>query len=109
MRTNSTGRLREMRTKGGGGLNIPKILRTSFMYGPLTLVRFDLTDNDQKKRLQLMDELFRQFGVTNAFAVLTLFFPPKLRPLLEAVTGSKKRFKRQFREEIQRNINRLNI
>ena len=56
-----------------------------------------------------MDELFRQFGVTSAAAVLTLFFPPKLRPLLEAVTGSKKRFKRQFREEIQRNINRLNI
>ena len=65
----------------------------------LTFIRFDLTDHDQKKRLQLMDELFRQFGVTSAAAVLTLFFPPKLRPLLEAVTGSKKRMKRQFRGE----------
>ena len=36
MRTNSTDRLREIRTKGGGGLKIPKILRTSFMYGPLS-------------------------------------------------------------------------
>ena len=26
-----------MRTKGGGGLKIPKIVRTSFMYGPLLL------------------------------------------------------------------------
>ena len=59
--------------------------------------RFDLTDYEQKKRLQLMDELFRQFGVTSATAFLTFFLPPKLRPLLEAVTGGKERFKRQFR------------
>ena len=32
---NSTGKLREMQTKGGRGSKNPKILRTSFMYGPL--------------------------------------------------------------------------
>ena len=36
LRTNSTDRLREMRTRGrgGGGAKIPKILRTSYEHGP---------------------------------------------------------------------------
>ena len=64
---------------------------------PLFYSRFDLTDSEQRKRLQVMDELFRQFGVTSAAAFLTFFLPPAFRPLLEAVTGGKARFKRQFR------------
>ena len=34
LQTDSTDRLREMRMKGGGGSKNPKILRTSFKYGP---------------------------------------------------------------------------
>ena len=34
MWTNSTDRLREMRTKGGGGSKIPKFVRTHFMEAP---------------------------------------------------------------------------
>ena len=34
LRTNSTDRLREMRTRGRGVSKIPKILRTSYVHGP---------------------------------------------------------------------------
>ena len=34
LRTNSTERLREMRTRGRGLSKIPKFLRTSYVHGP---------------------------------------------------------------------------
>ena len=71
LRTNSSDRLREMRTRGRGESKIPKILRTSYVHGPLICIcarfsRKSVIAISHIKYHKTLLELFTPYKVTCA-------------------------------------------
>ena len=82
VRTNITDRLREMRTRGRGVSKIPKILRTSYVHGPLFLTSNEdgnsnaAENDDQPKKYAEVFSTFRRFLLISvAFRHVQLFTP----------------------------------